>query len=48
VEKSYQAADIDMESEFYLNNAGTGGTGTTGDVTPSGGGLPSGGEEPGE
>ena len=48
VEKSYQAADVDMESEFYLNNAGTGGTGTTGDVTPSGGGLPSGGEEPGE
>ena len=45
VEKSYQTADIDMESEFYLNNAGTGGTGTTGDVTPSGG---SGGVTPGQ
>ena len=38
VDKSYTTADIDMESEFYLNNAGTGGTGTTEDVTPSGGG----------
>ncbi len=44
VEKSYTTADIDMESEYYLNNAGAGGTGTTGDVTPSGGG---GGVEPG-
>ena len=44
VEKSYATADIDMESEFYLNNAGTGGTGATRDVTPSGGG----GVEPGE
>lgn len=44
VEKSYATADIDMESEFYLNNAGTGGTGATGDVTPSGGG----GVEPGD
>ena len=43
VEKSYATAEIDMESEFYLNNAGTGGTGTTEDVTPSGGG---GGVEP--
>ena len=34
-----------MESEFYLNNAGASGTGTTGDVTPSGGG---GGVTPGE
>ncbi len=38
VEKSYTTAEIDMESEFYLNNAGTGGTGTTGDATPGGGG----------
>lgn len=38
VEKSYATYDIDMESEFYLNNAGAGGTGTTDDVTPSGGG----------
>ena len=45
VEKSYSTADIDMESEFYLNNAGASGTGTTGDVTPSGGG---GGVTPGE
>ncbi len=45
VENSYQATYIDMESEFYLNNAGTGGTGTTGDITPSGG---SGGVTPGE
>ena len=43
VEKSYATADIDMESEFYLNNAGTGGTGSTDDVTPSGGGV-----EPGQ
>ena len=34
-----------MESEFYLNNAGGGGTGSTGDITPSGGG---GGVEPGQ
>ena len=45
VEKSYATAEIDMESEFYLNNAGDGGTGSTGDVTPSGGG---GGVEPDE
>ncbi|MBQ9524311.1 MAG: hypothetical protein IJR69_04240 [Bacteroidaceae bacterium] len=45
VEKSYATYEIDMESEFYLNNAGAGGTGTTEDVTPSGGG---GGVEPGE
>ena len=45
VEKSYATADIDMESEYYLNNAGTGGTGSTGDVTPSGGGS---GVEPGQ
>ena len=45
VEKSYTTADIDLESEFYLNNAGTGGTGTTEEVTPSGG---SGGVTPGE
>ena len=38
VEKSYASYDIDMESEFYLNNAGSTGTGTTEDVTPSGGG----------
>ena len=44
VDKSYTTADIDIESELYLNNAGQGGTGTTGDVTPSGGG---GGVEPG-
>ena len=45
VEKSYATYDIDMESEFYLNNAGVSGTGTTEDVSPSGGG---GGVEPGE
>ena len=45
VEKSYATYDIDMESEFYLNNAASGGTGTTEDVTPSGGG---GGVEPGQ
>ena len=45
VDKSYATYDIDMESEFYLNNAGSEGTGTTEDVTPSGGG---GGVEPGE
>ena len=45
VEKSYATYEIDMESEFYLNNAATGGTGTTEDVSPSGGG---GGVEPGE
>jgi hypothetical protein len=45
VEKSYAVYDIDLESEFYLNNAGTGGTGTTEESTPSGGG---GGVEPGQ
>lgn len=45
VEKSYTTAEIDMESEYYLNNAGAGGTGVTSDVTPSGGG---GGVEPGQ
>ena len=45
VENSYKTSDIDMESEFYLNNAGGGGSGTTGEVTPSGG---SGGVTPGE
>ena len=45
VEHSYAAYDIDLESEFYLNNAGTSGTGTTEDSTPSGG---SGGVTPGE
>jgi len=45
IELSYAAYDIDMESEFYLNNAGMSGTGTTDDVTPSGG---SGGVTPGE
>ena len=38
VERSYATYDIDMESELYLNNAGAGGTGSTEDVTPSGGG----------
>jgi hypothetical protein len=37
VDTSYMTHEIDLESEFYLNNAGTGGTGGTGDVTPSGG-----------
>ena len=37
IELSYAAYDIDMESEFYLNNAGMSGTGATDDVTPSGG-----------
>ena len=45
VEMSYASYDIDMESEFYLNNAGAGGTGTTEDSTPTGG---SGGVTPGE
>lgn len=45
VEKSYVAADIDLESEYYLNNAGASGTGATGDITPSGG---SGGVTPGD
>ncbi|MCR5850924.1 MAG: hypothetical protein K6G92_09490 [Bacteroidaceae bacterium] len=45
VEKSYTTSEIDMESEFYLNNAGAGGTGSTGDAAPSGGG---GGVEPGQ
>ena len=45
VEKSYVASEIDMESEFYLNNAGASGTGSTGDITPGGG---SGGVTPGQ
>ena len=45
VDKSYATYDIDMESEFYLNNAGSEGTGSTGDVTTSGGG---GGVTPGQ
>ena len=45
VDKSYVASEIDMESEFYLNNAGGGGTGSTGDITPGGG---SGGVTPGQ
>ncbi|MBO7068977.1 MAG: hypothetical protein J6W52_09940 [Bacteroidaceae bacterium] len=45
IEKSYTASDIDMESEYFLNNAGAGGAGSTGDITPSGGG---GGVEPGQ
>ena len=45
VENSYATSDIDMESEFYLNNAGGGGTGSASEVTPSGGG---GGVEPGQ
>ena len=45
VENSYAAYEIDMESEFYLNNAGTSGTGSTGDITPGGG---SGGVTPGQ
>ena len=35
VEKSYAAYEIDMESEFYLNNAGgSSGTGATEDIAP--------------
>jgi len=45
VEKSYVVNDVDMESEYYLNNAGGDGVGATGDSTPSGG---SGGVEPGQ
>jgi len=45
VESSYAAYEIDMESEFYLNNAGTTGTDSTSDVTPGGG---SGGVTPGQ
>ena len=45
VESSYAAYEIDMESEFYLNNAGTTGTGSISDVTPDGG---SGGVTPGQ
>jgi len=45
VESSYAVYEIDMESEFYLNNAGTNGTGSTSDVTPGGG---SGGVTPGQ
>ena len=45
MEKSYATYDIDLESEFYLNNAGTSGTGSTDDVTPDGG---SGGVTPGQ
>ena len=44
VEKSYATAEIDLESEYYLNNAAQGGTGETEEVTPSGGG----GVTPGE
>ena len=44
VENSYATSDIDMESEFYLNNAGGGGTGSASEVTPGGGG----GVEPGQ
>ena len=45
VENSYVSTDIDWESEYYLNNAGGVGTGTTSDITPDGG---SGGVTPGE
>ena len=45
VDSSYVVNDIDIESEFYLNNAGTNGIGSTEDVTPGGG---SGGVTPGE
>ena len=45
VDNSYVVNEIDIESELYLNNAGAGGTGTTDDVTPSGG---SGGVTPGQ
>ena len=45
VENSYGVNEIDIESEFYLNNAGSAGTGSTEDVTPGGG---SGGVTPGE
>ena len=38
-------SDIDLESEYYLNNASQGGNGSTGSITPSGGG---GGVEPGQ
>ena len=34
-ESSYAAYEIDMESEYYLNNAGVNGTGSTEDVAPS-------------
>ncbi len=44
VDESYVTGDIDIESEFYLNNAGVGGTGGTESIAPSGG---SGGVEPG-
>ena len=45
IETSYIVNDVDMESDYYLNNAGGGGTGSTGESTPSGG---SGGVTPGE
>ena len=45
MEKSYMTSDIDLESEYYLNNASQGGNGSTGSITPSGGG---GGVEPGQ
>ena len=45
VDKSYSTAEIDLESEYYLNNAGAGGTGSAEEVTPSGG---SGGVTPGQ
>ena len=36
MENSYAAYEIDLESEFYLNNAGgASGTGSTEDVTPA-------------
>ena len=37
IEDSYVVSEIDLESEYYLNNAGGGGTGSTGEITPSGG-----------
>ncbi len=44
MDRSYMTSDIDLESEYYLNNASQGGNGSTGSITPSGGG---GGVEPG-
>ena len=45
LDSSYKVNEIEVESEFYLNNAGMGGTGATDDVTPGGG---SGGVTPGQ
>ena len=45
MERSYMTSDIDLESEYYLNNASQGGNGSTASITPSGG---SGGVEPGQ